>query len=57
MIEMLTLYLIITIVIGKFLHYLTTKPLTKDDYLVIFIIAKGLAALITGLFWISKVFI
>jgi hypothetical protein len=57
MVELLILYLIATIVIGKFLHYLTTKPLTKGDYVVIFIVANGLAILITGLFWLSKIII
>ena len=57
MIELLTLYLIVTIVIGKFLHYLTTKPLTKGDCVVILTVANGLAILVTGLFWLSKVII
>lgn len=54
MVEMLILYLIITIVSVKFFHFMTTKPLTKGDYLLISIVANGLASLITGLFWLVK---
>lgn len=54
MIELLILYTIVTIVIGIFLYYLTTKPLTIGDYVLILLTVNGLAVLVTGLFALAR---
>lgn len=57
MYELLILYFIIVVIVGKFFHCLSKKELTKSDYMILFTAANGLAVVITGLFGLSNILI